>query len=281
MTPPGGALLGIDVGFSAKGKTTGIAWRFRGAIEAHRAGTSWEDRREVLPRSVSFSLVALDAPICPEANGDPARSCKAVFYGRPFWNRCRPGLSHHGRGLALRRAGKEAASQFVGVLDNAFLSFGPEVYPGRPVIEAFPNTFLGVLLAPNVHERWDKNLGKLRSDWLYEAAIQEGVLHHLLCDLGWNEPHIVKQFERERDHDRRAALVCLLTAGFAQAGTAAVVGDRLGGWFWLPPLCLWQRWAQDGLLGAIKRAKSGRFPAVEVWKTPTDLSILRSLWDQK
>jgi hypothetical protein len=157
MTTSGEALLGFDVGFSAKGKTTGFAWRVRGTIEAHRAGTSWESRRDALPRSVSFSLVALDAPICPGANGDTARSCEAGFYGRPFWNRCRPGLSHHGRGLALRRAGQDAVSQVVAVLDDASLSFGPEVYPGRPIIEAFPNTFLGVLLAPNVHERWDKN----------------------------------------------------------------------------------------------------------------------------
>ena len=28
-------------------------------------------------------------------------------------------------------------------------------------------------------------------------------------------------------------------ADIADAGTATVVGDRLGGWFWLPPLRLW------------------------------------------
>ena len=43
----------------------------------------------------------------------------------------------------------------------------------------------------------------------------------------------------ERDHDRRAAYICLLTAGLAHARTATVIGDSIDGWFWLPPMQLW------------------------------------------
>src|ERR1700751_4448229 len=33
----------------------------------------------------------------------------------------------------------------------------------------------------------------------------------------------------------------------AAQGTAAVIGEPTGGWFWLPPWSLWQRWAKQGL----------------------------------
>jgi hypothetical protein len=49
------------------------------------------------------------------------------------------------------------------------------------------------------------------------------------------------------DHELRAALICLLTAALAAQGTAAIIGEPSGGWFWLPPWSLWQQWATQGL----------------------------------
>jgi len=51
----------------------------------------------------------------------------------------------------------------------------------------------------------------------------------------------------ENDHERRAALVCLLTAAFVAQGTAKKVGEAEGGWFWLTPMDLWQECAKEGL----------------------------------
>ena len=51
----------------------------------------------------------------------------------------------------------------------------------------------------------------------------------------------------------RAALICLLTAALAHKGTAAIIGEAGGGWFWLPPLSLWEPWAKEGLESAEKR----------------------------
>ena len=45
----------------------------------------------------------------------------------------------------------------------------------------------------------------------------------------------------------------LLTAALAAQGTAAIVGESTGGWFWLPPWYAWQVWAKQGLGGAAKR----------------------------
>jgi hypothetical protein len=62
----------------------------------------------------------------------------------------------------------------------------------------------------------------------------------------------------ETDHELRAALICLLTAALAAKGTAAIIGDSIGGWFWLPPWSLWEHWAKEGLESASKRTRSSR-----------------------
>ena len=60
----------------------------------------------------------------------------------------------------------------------------------------------------------------------------------------------------EANHELRAALICLLTAALAAKGTAAIIGQSDGGWFWLPPWSLWQPWATEGLESASKRMAS-------------------------
>ena len=62
-----------------------------------------------------------------------------------------------------------------------------------------------------------------------------------------------RRLRSETDHELRAALVCLLTAAVAAQGKAAVVGERTGGWFWLPPRSLWQPWATAGLTASFVR----------------------------
>jgi hypothetical protein len=157
-------------------------------------------------------------------------------------------MSHHGRGLDLRNAGREAAEQFSKVAQRPGAMVRGGVVPGVPLVEAFPNTFLGVLLPTKAYEDSGKlPKGKVRSDWLYELAVANGVFQMLIDHLGWKEPTTLQRILHERDHDLRAALVCLLTAGFAAAGTATIVGDEDGGWFCLPPSGLWAPWARLAL----------------------------------
>ena len=260
-------LLGVDVGFSERSKTTGLAWRIGAQIETCLAGSSWDARRSLLPRDTQFSLAALDAPVLAVDAPNSARSCEAVFYRGPFWNRCRPGLSHHGRGLALRIAGSDAASQFKSVLASGRTAYGPEVLPGVPIIEAFPNTFLGVLVPETLYFTNIKDKKQPRSDWLYERAVECGALARVLRHLGWNDHGTVVQVETESNHDRRAALICLLTAGFAHAGNATIIGDPIGGWFWLPPKALWEPWALQGLEEALSRSSLWGFAAVPTWSS--------------
>jgi hypothetical protein len=245
------ALLGVDVGFSKTRKTTGLAWFANSTIETALTGSSWQERSGSLPRNVQFSIVALDASVVPEHNYDAARGCERAFYGGAFSRRCRPGLSHHGRrGLDLRAAGREAAQHFAAVLEPVELQFGPLVLPAKPIIEAFPNTFMGVLLPEENFAGWSKALGKPKSDWLYERVVEAGLFRKLLSKLDIGSPTILENFERAERHDERAALICLLTAMFAWSRDAVIIGDADGGWFWLSPMALWAPWASAALAAA-------------------------------
>ena len=64
---------------------------------------------------------------------------------------------------------------------------------------------------------------------------------------------IWQRLRSETDHELRADLICLLTAALAAKGTAAIIGEAGGGWFWLPPWSLWQAWARQGLENAEKK----------------------------
>lgn len=258
------ALLGVDVGFAVKGKTTGLAWRIGCEITTSLSGSSWDSRRGALPKGVRFSVAALDAPVIANDLHVRARACEAVFYRRPFWNRCRPGLSHHGRGLELRRAGGEAVLQFSRILPSGDAAWSSRPGSTAPVVEAFPNAFLGVLIPETDFAVTVSTHRRSKSDWLYERARDTGALNRILRCLGWNEPATLARVAAERNHDKRAALVCLLTAGLANAGQATVVGDAAGGWFWLPPKALWEPWALQGLEEAIDRARLRGFRACVV-----------------
>jgi hypothetical protein len=50
-----------------------------------------------------------------------------------------------------------------------------------------------------------------------------------------------------------------LTAGFASAGAATVVGDVDHGWFWLPRRDIWHQWARDEIAPSLSRLRKGGF----------------------
>jgi hypothetical protein len=78
-----------------------------------------------------------------------------------------------------------------------------------------------------------------------------------LLSEGLDLPDVVWQrLHSETDHELRAALICLLTAALAEKGTAAIIGEAEGGWFWLPPWSMWQSWATKGLETASKKMAS-------------------------
>jgi hypothetical protein len=107
-------------------------------------------------------------------------------------------------------------------------------------VEAFPGAFLGVLMpeAGNaVGTEAQARTGVLTG---FAKGCNDGKFESLLSktldlpDVVWH------RLRSETNHELRAALICLLTATLADNGTAAIIGEAEGGWFWLPPRSLWQ-----------------------------------------
>lgn len=240
------ALLGIDVGFSKSRPTTGIAWSNNGEFGAARTYSEWERRSQHIPASTTFSVIAIDGPLVPVGSDDSLdRLCERLFIRGAFQTRCKPGLSNHGYGKDLRRAAAETANQ-VRHLAEHIAGASRAIRQNTFMIEAFPNAFLGVLL-PEARFALPKAGKRKKFDWLYEHAVDSGVLSDLFQKIGWDNPQLLTVILRERDHEKRAAWICLLTAGCAAIGEVEVVGDDIGGWFWLPPQYQWAGWAREAL----------------------------------
>ncbi|MGO4112377.1 DUF429 domain-containing protein [Rhizobium ruizarguesonis] len=238
-------LLGIDVGFSNSRPTTGIAWSSAGTFGAGKTHTDWERRRQHLPSSTNFSVIAIDGPLVPEGSPDLLiRTCEQLLARGTFQKRCKPGSSHFGTGLQLKRAARETAKQIMHLTSAP--AFANAVFRDVAIVEAFPNAFLGVLLPDQTFANSQIVRGK-KFDWMYEHAVKSDRFGELLDVIGWDAPDLLKRIETERDHEKRAAYICLLTAACAAVGKAEVVGDVPTGWIWLPPADLWADWAGEAL----------------------------------
>lgn len=228
-------LLGVDVGFSKVQKSTGIACFCGGTLVAYRADSSWEDRKQGLPESFAPEIIAIDGPLLP-LTAEPllVRKCEQFFSRGLFCRRCKPGLSHFGTGLQLREAAHETSHQFC-------QHFYQEERPlGTRLVEAFPNLFLGVMVKEEDYAAIPKLRRGQKFDWLYERATLKLNLLREFTEL----PCLVHdRVIVEKDHELRAALICLLTAALAAKNKAVKAGSEADGWFWLPPTALWEPWA--------------------------------------
>ena len=240
-------LLGVDIGFSEKRRSTAIACLNGDELTSWLARTDLESRTSKIPDGFRASVIALDGPLLPAGAPETIRRpCEAAFIRPPFHKRCKPGLSHWGSGLMLRNATAIAFTQFCRFVEVPELDVS-DVTQNGPIIEAFPNAFLGVLTPePTLRLAPIFKRGR-RFDWLYDTTVSSGNLE-LKLSKELNLP--AKMWHRlrvEKHNERRAGLICLLTAAIAARGTATVVGEAAGGWFWLPPWSSWEPWAKDGL----------------------------------
>jgi hypothetical protein len=165
------------------------------------------------------------------------------------------------------------------VLSGLRLAPELEVQRDSAIVEAFPNTFLGVLLPEAVYKHCDRSSKERKSDWMFRKVAERGTFQALLTELGWADARTIRQFLDQAgpdgDHDIRAALICLLTAGFAALGNAVIVGDLTHGWFWLPPKGFWEPWAWTALHRQLQKLRCQKFPSVSLWSGPV-LHMLRS-----
>ncbi len=239
-------LLGIDVGYSERRKTTGIAsYRFGQSAILSCVGSLPQNRAEALSHQPPYDAVAIDGPIIPAtANPDQIiRHCERVLSRGLFGKRCKPGFSHFGTGLQLRKA----TTMIVGEMPSY------RRHDGAPLVEAFPNAFLGVMLDEETYSAFERIPRGKKSDIFFAQASRGRAFDRLFECLGWNDAILREQVQtaaRETtrvSHEHRAALVCVLTAACALSGQAVYIGDEASGSICLPPPSLWAGWAKTAI----------------------------------
>lgn len=256
-------LLGVDVGFSATRATTGIAVLDGERLTVGCARTSWESRRTHLPTGFRADVIALDGPIVPNGTGEGIeRTCERIFIRAPFDRRCKLALSHWGSGLALKRAAADACAEFSQVLANSRVRISRR----GPIVEAFPNAFLAVMIPEPTLAQAPKLARGRRFDWLYEQIASTGGLELALAERLDLPESIWRAIRLESHHEKRAALICILTAACAERGIAAMVGEAIGGWLCLPPWPRWQQWAREGLERAARAIAARGYPSLDLRK---------------
>ncbi len=242
-------LVGLDVGFSKAKSTSGVATLVRTTLTVGRASADAASRRRLLENVSTADVVAIDAPLLPTLDSRK-RSCEHLFASGQFQRRCKAGFSHvAGTGFQLRNAGSESAMQLEEMISRAPLTIpAPLVLSRRNIVEAFPNAFLGVCVSDGQYISMPRLKRGRKFDWLYSEWCQTGGFRLLVAELMSVLPEsFVSHCERNRDHEERAALICLATSASVAAGRYTAVGEPNGGYFFLPPWPLWADWARTEL----------------------------------
>ena len=146
-------LIGLDVGFSARRRSSGVARLDLGVVSVGCATASLESRT-VLFGVDEVDMAAIDAPILGRDSSDK-RACERLFTLGCFQRRCKPGLSHvAGTGRDFRQAGQEGAQQLSEITSGRELMVEfPRIWGAHNLVEAFPNAFMGVLLPSDCFDR--------------------------------------------------------------------------------------------------------------------------------
>ena len=259
-----GAVLGIDVGYSARRATTGfcaITWDH----DKEEVNWTWEnartsvgDRMRALDivlggRDRVVAAVAVDGPLRPELDyGTTYRCAERLLSCGSFQKRGKPGPTSGGSGPALHREATTLAGFALDRLLVEDAAYAARIHR-RAVMEAFPNLFLGVLCAEDCYpvparpRQW--------TDALYGGLRPR--LKELLEDL---LPACAIRGDWEiGDHDGIASFVCALSALCVAAGRYVAVGAHADGFIVLPPHDAWGRdaWAERALRTNVARCGGG------------------------
>jgi hypothetical protein len=252
-------VLGIDVGWSARRATTGLAvlaWD-ETTVTWHldRAGIDKGERRRRLAALVerapgAIQAIAVDGPLRPDLECRHGyRGADALLSRGLFARRGKVGATSSRTGYRLHQ---EACVLGELALEHppARARHQPRIH-GRAIVEAFPNLFLGVLCdacadspypVPRKARQW--------TDALYPALAATGRLDALLGRLLPGR-RLDGAWASVTDHDDRAALACALAALAVAVGRFVAVGAE-DGWVILPPREAWGRgdagcWAEATL----------------------------------
>ena len=277
--PERGSVLGIDVGYSTRRKTTGfcgLAWDARAVRwTCHNAGRDEPDRRDVLrrvlpDREVELSAVAIDGPLLPRLDPTPRYRCAESLLSRgAFARRGKPGPTNGGSGRDLHAHATRLANFVLRECRVRPAAHVPAIH-ARAIVEAFPNLFLGVLCdeadypaEPHRQRKWTDTL----YNWPPGDPVIPRKLRSLLESL-LPRRAIGGEFDI-KDHEKIASFVCALTALSVAANRFVAVGCVRDGCIALSLRDLWGRgtpssvpWAERELRANLPRVAAD-FPHCE------------------
>jgi hypothetical protein len=245
-------VAGLDIGFSTTRRSAGV-----GVYDGEQIkliDCFGVEACKSLIRFGTYDIVAIDGPIVPkDFDITEVRLVERLFCRGLFQKRCKPGMSHiPNTGVRLREeAGKAADLLFDALHDPQNVSSFPRVRKG-PIIEAFPNAFLGVCLDDDVFAAMPSLQRGKKFDWLYEQWRSKHLVAKLLRLTEEERVLFQTEFDKTGHHEHRAALICVLTGLLTAHGHFTAIGDVQGGWFFLPPWSCWKEWARDAINSGIR-----------------------------
>jgi hypothetical protein len=247
MVPEIGVVLGVDVGWAAEKKTTGacvLEWTSNqvtvtpvhlatSELEGAKGLTSLTGRRPIL-------AAAIDGPVRGTLDEIGVYRDAEMMLTRGLAERIgKPGQSSSGNGKKLNAAANQIARLVVNAGQLGLAGHSARIHE-RAIVEAFPTTFLGVMLdegsVPNHGGRSDiyfqhllgPNAGCPPVPTFDRLA---GLIGRLLPNRQLASVHL----GAVRHHEDRAATICALTALCVVARQYVAVGDRKNGYIVLPP----------------------------------------------
>ncbi len=281
-----GVVLGIDVGFSNRARTTcfcTLEWNQSVAAFQFRLTNSDADarRRAVVELVGTRELlgVAVDGPLTRGLRlVTHYRSAEALLSRGVLQKRGKPGQTSAPVGQKLHAHATQLAKV---TLECAMIapSTQCDAIHTSCMVEAFPNMFLAAL----VDEHALPSLSRDASDRYWELLVDKSdrlltLLAHLLPNRQLhNDLHGIT------DHEQRAGVVCALTALSVAMHDYVCVGDAEDGHIVLPPRSMWGSslhgpgaWLDAALqanLPAVRQAREGYLnhrSATIIFNSPID-----------
>ena len=245
VLPPGGAVLGVDVGFSPTRRSSAVcrlSWDEHGVGWAIRRFRALPEEREATILAVAgagrLEAAAFDGPLQKGFTVIGRYRLAERMLTRRLGRRIgKPGQAHAPVGKSLNAAANDCVGVVLRDCDLAPATHVVRI-DDRAVVEAFPSAFLGVMLPdPSVLAAVRADRSDVFYRHLAELGALDGLLAHLLPGRG-----LAESLLGVTNHDDRAALVCALTALCVATGDYVAAGDG-DGWIVLPPRDFVADWA--------------------------------------
>ncbi len=239
--------LGIDAGFSATVRSTGVCVLQPGSskpVRCQHVKTQFTTAAiEGLLAGVAPYATSIDGPLVASAlnAGDRYmminryRRCEQLLSGGIFQKRCKPGPTNSPRGQALHRQATLLANQMLALFPQTLIS------------ESFPNAFMGVMLPDSVYRKAIRRGIKSDVFWEYCMGSSRLMVRLISHVFGSQGAAIFRECRKLDDHDERAAFICALTASIAHEDQAFLVDGGADGAIVLPPEKFIQPWAIEVL----------------------------------